>query len=181
MALAEITVQDVGMRAMTAVLLKRVLLTILRRSRKSAELWTERFPILSDPKIARALVSMLADPSAAHSVQSLSHTAGLSRSAFMAHFTHTIGISPFAALKRLRMREAARLLTANALTVECIANLVGYASRTSFSRAFRSIYGTDPFDYRSDNGAHAIVEGGMKKESDDHAGVKNGFKSHCHK
>jgi AraC family transcriptional activator of mtrCDE len=165
MALAELVVQEVGMRAMTAALLKRVLVTILRRSIKSAELWTERFPILSDPQIARALVAMLTDPTAAHSVNSLSSTAGLSRSAFMARFTRAIGLSPLAALKRLRMREAARLLAASALQIDQIANLVGYASRSSFSRAFRSIYATDPSDYRTDNRARAIRKGSMKKES----------------
>ena len=143
MALAELIMQEIGMRAMTAALLKRVLLTILRRSMKSGEVWSERFPILSDPYITRALVSMLVDPTAAHSVKSLSNTAGLSRSAFMDHFTNAIGISPIATLKRLRMRKAAGLLTTNTLHIDQIANLVGYASRSSFSRAFRSIYGAD--------------------------------------
>lgn len=165
-ALAELIMQEIGMRAMTAALLKRVLLTILRRSIKSAELWGERFPILGDPQITRALVSMLTDPTAAHSVKSLSSTAGLSRSAFMKHFTNTIGISPMSALKRLRMRRAAGLLAANALHIDQIASLVGYGSRSSFSRAFRSIYGTDPSDYRTCNRARAIRNDGMDKEGD---------------
>jgi AraC family transcriptional activator of mtrCDE len=164
MAITELVVQEVGMRAMTAALLKRVLVAILRRSIRSQELWTERFPILSDPQIARALVAMLSDPTAAHTVNSLSSTAGLSRSAFMARFTRAIGLSPLAALKRLRMREAAGLLAASALHVDQIANLVGYASRSSFSRAFRSVYGTDPSDYRIENSAHAIRKGSTKKE-----------------
>ena len=113
MAVVELVVREVGMRAMTAVLLKRVIVTILRRSIKSAELWTERFPILSDSNVARAFVAMLAEPQPHHTVFSLSQTAGLSRSAFMARFTNAIGLSPLAALKRLRMREAAGLLAAN--------------------------------------------------------------------
>jgi AraC family transcriptional activator of mtrCDE len=158
MALAELLMQEIGMRAMTAVLLKRVLLAIFRRSRKSAEIWGERFPSLSEPQITRALVSMLTDPAAAHSVKSLASTAGFSRSAFMKHFTDAIGNSPMAVLKRVRMRKAAGLLAADTLHIDQIASLVGYASRSSFSRGFRSIYGVDPSEYRTDNRSRAISE-----------------------
>jgi transcriptional regulator GlxA family with amidase domain len=90
----------------------------------------------------------------------------------MKHFTNTIGISPMAVLKRLRMRKAAGLLAANALHIDQIASLVGYGSRSSFSRAFRSIYGTDPSDYRTCNKARAIRNDGIKKEGDE-AGVNS--------
>lgn len=165
MALSEFAAHEVGMHAMAAALLKRVVITLFRRSIRSAELWAERFPILSDPQIARALASILADPTAAHSVQSLSSTAGLSRSAFMARFTRAIGLSPVAALKRLRMREAAGLLAASTLQIDQIAGLVGYASRSSFSRAFQSIYGTDPSDYRTGNKAQAIRRDNINRVS----------------
>ncbi len=156
-ALAELSEQEVGMCAMNAALLKRVMVIILRRSMRSSEIWTERFPILSDPQIARAFVSMLAQPGAAHSVKSLSQIASLSRSAFMARFTNAIGISPLAALRRLRMRKAAGLLATNAYSIDSIANLVGYGSRTSFARAFRTIYGIDPSEYRAENGRHSTM------------------------
>jgi AraC family transcriptional regulator, activator of mtrCDE len=169
MARAELIKEEIGMRAMISVLLKIVVLAILRRSTKSAELWEARLPILADPQIARALASMLADLTAEHTVRSLSSTAGLSRSAFMNHFSKMVGISPIAALKQLRMRKAAGLLAVNVLQIDQIANIVGYESRSSFSRAFRSIYGTDPSDYRTDNRFRAIKEGSMNTESGDRA------------
>jgi Cupin len=52
--LAEINDRQVGMRAMTAAVLKQVFVTLLRRSLMSAETWTERFALLSDPQTARA-------------------------------------------------------------------------------------------------------------------------------
>lgn len=149
LAVSEFNVREVGMHALAAALLKRVLVTIFRRSMHSAELWAERFPILGDPQISRAFASMVAEPRAAHSIHSLSHIAGLSRSAFMARFTNVFGISPVAALRRLRMREAESLLVADTLAIDEIANMVGYANRTSFSRAFRAIYGTDPTNFRA--------------------------------
>jgi transcriptional regulator GlxA family with amidase domain len=47
------------------------------------------------------------------------------------------------------MRHAVRLLDANILPVEQVANAVGYLNRSSFSRAFRAIYGVDPSEYRA--------------------------------
>jgi AraC-like DNA-binding protein len=47
------------------------------------------------------------------------------------------------------MREAESLLVADTLAIDEIANLVGYTNRTSFSRAFRAIYGTDPTNFRT--------------------------------
>jgi AraC family transcriptional activator of mtrCDE len=91
---------------------------------------------------------MVARPGAPHSVQTLSQIAGLSRSAFMAHFTSAFGCSPMAALRQLRMRHAAKLLAANFLSIEQIAGAVGFASRSSFSRVFQQAHGTDPSGYR---------------------------------
>jgi AraC-like DNA-binding protein len=148
-ALAEIKAQQVGTAAMTTALLKQVLVTLLRRSLSSSELWLERFSMLSDPQIARAFVDMLARPAAPHSVLTLSQTAGLSRSAFMARFAAAFGCSPMAALRRLRMRHAASMLAANTLSIEQIAHAVGYTSRSSFLRAFRQIHGHDPSHHRA--------------------------------
>lgn len=148
-ALIESSTQRVGMAAMTASLLKQVILTLLRRSLETPQLWAERFPILSDPLIARAFASMIADPKLNHTTQSLAREAGLSRSAFMARFTRAFGIPPLAALRELRMRHAVRLLDANILPVEQVAKAVGYLNRSSFSRAFRAIYGVDPSEYRA--------------------------------
>jgi AraC family transcriptional activator of mtrCDE len=148
-ALAEIKAPQVGTAAMTTALLKQVLVTLLRRSLSSSELWLERFSMLSDPQIARTFVDMLARPAAPHSVLTLSQTAGLSRSAFMARFAAAFGCSPIAALRRLRMRHAASMLAANTLSIEQIAHAVGYTSRSSFLRAFRQIHGHDPSDHRA--------------------------------
>lgn len=47
------------------------------------------------------------------------------------------------------MRFAASLLAANALSIEQVTHYAGYQSRSSFTRAFRKQYGTDPSDYRA--------------------------------
>lgn len=148
-AMAELAAQDVGGGPMSAALLKLVLLALLRRCLASTNAWVERFSVLSDPPIARAFAEMVSCPSVPHSVQSLSHAVGLSRSAFMARFSAAFRESPMSLLRRVRMRHAADLLAANALSIDQVALDAGYQSRSSFTRTFRRYYGSDPSEYRA--------------------------------
>jgi AraC family transcriptional activator of mtrCDE len=149
-AMAELTVEEAGGGPISQALLKLVLLALLRRARVSTKAWVERFSILSDPPIARAFAEMASRPGLQHTIQSLAHSAGLSRSAFMARFATAFGESPMSVLRRLRMRNAAALLEANARSIDQVALLAGYQSRSSFTRTFRRAYGTDPSEYRAE-------------------------------
>ena len=134
---------------MSAALLKLVLFALLRRCLVSTNTWVERFSILSDPPIARAFAEMASRLSVPHTVQSLSRAVGLSRSAFMARFSAAFGESPMSLLRQVRMRHAANLLAANALSIDQVALNAGYQSRSSFTRTFRRYYGSDPSAYRA--------------------------------
>jgi AraC family transcriptional activator of mtrCDE len=147
-AVEELGAQELGMGAMTASLLKQVIVALVRRSMKSSRSWTDRFSILADRQITRAFADMVERPGAAHTVQSLAHSAGLSRSAFMARFSETFGRSPMAVLRDLRMRQAALELTTTSAPIEVVAFNAGYESRSSFVRAFRKAYDADPSEYR---------------------------------
>ena len=147
-AMDELVAQEVGTGAMTAALMKQVLVTLLRRSLTTKKLWVERFSMLGDPRIARAFAEMVTRPELPHSVESLAQTAGLSRSVFMARFTRLFGKPPKATLRDLRMRRATVLLTNSGLSVDQIVHCVGYTSRSSFCRTFRKIHGCDASEYR---------------------------------
>ncbi len=147
-AVEELCAQEIGMGAMTASLLKQVIVALVRRSMKSSRSWTDRFSILADRQITRAFADMVARPGAAHTVQSLAHSASLSRSAFMARFSDIFGRSPMAIVRDLRMRQAALDLTTTSAPVEVVAHNAGYESRSSFVRAFRKAYNVDPSEYR---------------------------------
>lgn len=147
-AIEELCAQEIGMGAMTASLLKQVIVALVRRSMKSSRSWTERFSVLADRQITRAFADMVARPGAAHTVQSLAQSAGLSRSAFMARFSEIFGRSPMAVVRDLRMRQAALDLTTTSAPVEVVAYNAGYQSRSSFVRAFRNAYDVDPSEYR---------------------------------
>jgi AraC-like DNA-binding protein len=144
----ELAKQQVGVSAMTTTLLKQVLVMLLRRSLTSTNVLSERFSMLSDPQIARAFSEMVNRPGAPHSIRSLAQLSGLNRSSFMQRFADLVGESPIAVLRQLRMRQAAATLASNReLSIDQIARNVGYASRSSFLRAFRKVYGMDPSEY----------------------------------
>jgi AraC-like DNA-binding protein len=147
-AMDELLQQEVGVGAMTASLFKQIVVSLVRRSLKSSQRWTERFSILADRQLTRAFADMVARPGAAHSVQSLAHGAGLSRSTFMARFSDIFGQSPMVVLRDLRMRQAAIDLTTTTMSIDVVADNAGYESRSSFVRAFRKAYERDPSDYR---------------------------------
>ena len=148
-ATVELAGREIGGGPMASALFKFVLLALLRRSLTSQSAWVERFSLLSDPPIARAFAEMASRPAASFSVQSLCRSVRSSRSAFMARFTASFGESPMSVLRRLRMRQAASLLAANALSIEQVALQAGYQSRSSFTRTFRKHFGTDPSEYRA--------------------------------
>jgi AraC-like DNA-binding protein len=154
-ALAELVSQEIGSGAMSAALLRQVIVVLLRRSIRSMESWVDRFSLLRDPQIARAFSEMAAQPGQHHSLQSLAHCAALSRSAFVHRFTDLLGRPPMTVLRDLRMRQAAHQLASGTLTLDQIAGRVGYESRSSFVRAFRKAYGSDPTAYRDSRSQRA--------------------------
>jgi len=157
-AMAELLDQEVATGAMTAALLKQVIISLLRRSMGSSRNWTERFSILSDRQITRAFADMVARPGAPHTVQSLAHSAGLSRSAFMSRFTTVVGRAPMQVLRDLRLRQAALDLTTTTTPIEVIAHNAGYESRSSFARRFAKVYGKDPTEYRAMTNEPVVAE-----------------------
>jgi AraC family transcriptional regulator, activator of mtrCDE len=148
-ALDELVAQEIGAGAMSASLLKQVLIAVFRRSMSSKDLWIERFSTLRDLHVAKALAEMVARPGAPHSLQSLAEISGLSRSGFIERFTTVLGRSPMTVLRQLRLRHAAQLLNMDGVSVEQAANAAGYQSRSSFIRAFRKLHGCDPSEYRN--------------------------------
>ena len=143
-ALKELASQETGAGAMSAALLKQVIVILLRRSLTSLHLWAERFSVLGNPAISRAFSAMVANPGAAHTVATLAHAAHLGRSAFMAQFTALFGRPPISVLRDLRMRQAAQQVKAGTLSLKEIAAEAGYKSLSSFLRAYSKVHGKNP-------------------------------------
>ena len=104
---------------------------------------------VAEPRLVAVLLEIVEKPAADHTIASLARAAGMSRSGFAARFALTFGRSPISFLRRVRMRQAARMLERTDLPVARVAQAVGYSSRSFFSRAFRQAFGSDPRSFRS--------------------------------
>ncbi|MHA7777529.1 AraC family transcriptional regulator [Roseibium sp. M-1] len=104
-------------------------------------------------RIARAIAAIRKDICSVFRVDDLAQVAGMSVSAFHAHFKEITGATPLQFQKQLRLMEARRLLQAERLSVARAAFQVGYESPTQFSREYSRAFGVSP---RTDKTAEAI-------------------------
>jgi AraC family transcriptional activator of mtrCDE len=84
----------------------------------------------------------------------------MSRSKFAKVFQETLGTPPIEFVTRARLTQARDLLVTTSMPISTIANRVGFASRSHFSRAFRNAFGSDPSGMRRSgtNGEPADVQ-----------------------
>lgn len=101
------------------------------------------------PQISRALHIIHTSVSDDWSTGALAQRVGLSRSAFAEKFKSHVGVSPGEYLQTRRLERAAALLRDTDIDVAAAAELVGYASAPSFTKAFRNKYSVSPQAYRA--------------------------------
>jgi AraC-like DNA-binding protein len=103
---------------------------------------------LADDHLASALRNIHDKPANPWTVADLAARAGMSRSAFAAHFTKMVGEAPIEYLIRWRLRKAATMLRATTAGIAEIAKTVGYDSEAAFSKAFKRSIGVTPGAFR---------------------------------
>jgi AraC-like DNA-binding protein len=99
---------------------------------------------LRDAAISRALRAMHSDVRHRWTVAELARRAGMSRSAFAAGFTATVGCAPMEYLARWRMSLAQDALSRGRKGLDDLAEEIGYESASAFSTAFRRRLGCAP-------------------------------------
>lgn len=154
--LAEVAAPSLGTQAMTELLMKQCLIVMLRRHLLGGDGASPLLRALQEPKLARAVLAVLEHPGAPYSVDSLASLAGMSRTSFAVRFSQIFGQGPMEFVQRVRLRIAARLLSATDLPVKVIAGSVGYESRSAFSRVFETTYGSTPSDFRNSGGGDEV-------------------------
>lgn len=104
---------------------------------------------LYDPFIGRALNAIHGQPDKPWNLGDLARVAALSRSVFSERFTSSVGEPPMKYLTRWRIQLATTWLSDDdSLTVEQVAQRVGYTSPFAFSKACKRLTGSAPSAYR---------------------------------
>lgn len=132
------------------VVLERLLELLLIEALRSAAQYSDGAGLvygLADERLAGALRAIHEQPERAWTVASLAVEAALSRSSFSARFTQVVGVAPMEYVLAWRMALAKQLLRSQALTLEQVAERVGYASAVTFSAAFVRRVGVAPGRY----------------------------------
>ncbi|TQQ92676.1 AraC family transcriptional regulator [Cronobacter sakazakii] len=103
---------------------------------------------LQHEKIATALHLIHEKPGADWQIAHLARECAMSRSAFFATFSETVGMSPMQYLLFWRMSLARKALTSGQDNIEQIALRTGYQSASAFSVAFTKHAGMPPGEFR---------------------------------
>ncbi len=118
---------------------------------------TGRLRGLDDEAIARAMALMHERPSEPWSVGSLAQASHLSRTVFSERFRALVGVPPMHYLGSYRMTLAAEKLKNRQLSLQAVAEAVGYESEKAFSRAFQRWTGMTPSSYSRQHGQAAAA------------------------
>lgn len=97
-----------------------------------------------DERIAKVLLVIREDVSRNYAIQELADIACLSPTQFKKRFTEDMKVSPGVYISRLKMEKARALLAYTDLPIGLVAQNVGYADPSAFSRRFREVFGQPP-------------------------------------
>ena len=82
-------------------------------------------------------------------IEGIAAVCGINRSYFGKIFRNSIGRSPQEFLMNYRMVKATELLKLTSLSIAEIGSAVGYENQLHFSRAFKTVYGVSPREWRN--------------------------------
>ena len=138
-----------------SIMMIECLRTYIERLPEATDNWLRA---MKDPYLAKALAVMHDDPSRNWTIHKLAEVAGMSRSSFAQRFKDSVGMPPVTYLIDYRLRLAARYLRLQQNSIGRISELVGYASDSTFSQAFKRVYGLSPKAYRQQYQKQTRVE-----------------------
>lgn len=151
MLMDEMAAPKPGTKALTEILMKQCLISILRRQLEpNGEFSGPWLAAVINPALSKAIAAIVDNPARPHTVSTLADTANMSRTAFSEQFRELTGRTPIDLLKEIRLRKAIRLLTSTDLPIKTIAARVGFSSRSYFSMVFKSFTGVGPANYREE-------------------------------
>ena len=148
MIINEVSDPGLGSNAIIRTLLLQCMIELLRSRLRANDGALKWMNALDDQGVWKALHLMLDAPGEAHSVESLANSVGMSRSTFAMHFSDAYGSGPMELLRNLRVQRAATLLEESKIPIKRIAEIVGFRSRSAFTRMFTRYVGLPPQEFR---------------------------------
>ncbi len=139
---------NLGQAAIIRHLTEIVFILLIRVWAKSSELPEGFLRAIRDRRIGLSLTAFHNRPGDKWSVAKLADCAGMSRTAYAERFKTLSGISPMRYVTDWRMQCAGQLLRESRLSMELIAEQVGYQSVPAFARIFKLQKGIGPGAYR---------------------------------
>ncbi len=105
-------------------------------------------PALTRTQLKRSIDFMNDNATRDLALSEIAAVANMSKYHFAKSFREMMKIAPHQYLVKLRIEKARQLLMIDSLSVEEIANMVGYSDKTHFAAQFRKIVGVTPHGYR---------------------------------
>ncbi len=137
-----------GAKSLMDALVTVLFIYILRHGLQANLLHCGLFAGLQDKRLGKVLEQLFNAPQQAWNMDALAALAAMSRANFMRVFQQKIGMAPGKFLTQLRLQEAALLLNKTQKNILSVALEVGYQSEAHFSKAFKTLYGMTPSQYR---------------------------------
>lgn len=138
--------QHCGQQAVLDRMMEVVIIQVLRNLMDRQRLEIGLLAGLAEPRLAKAINAMHGEPARNWSLEDLAATAGMSRARFANRFRDVVGMTPGAYLSEWRLGVAQSLLR-QGKPVQLVSDLVGYASASALSRAFRAQTGQSPREW----------------------------------
>ncbi len=104
---------------------------------------------LKEPRLNKILQLIHQHPERQWTLDIISDAAGMSRATLQRKFTTGIGVSPMAYISRWRMAKAYQLLKYSNLSLEDIAEVIGFSDARTLRHAFKEQYGETPSQFRN--------------------------------
>jgi AraC-like DNA-binding protein/quercetin dioxygenase-like cupin family protein len=140
---AELRTREAGYKSMSAALLVRMIVRLLRAHR---HLNARRPP--TPLGISRAITFIENHLEQPLRIEDLAAQAGTCARSLQRHFLRAFGASPVGYVNRLRVEKASELLLKTDMNITEVAGAVGIDDSNYFSRLFHRLAGTSPSDYR---------------------------------
>lgn len=112
---------------------------------------TKQSPLSTSSYIELAISFIASQYSYSITIEDIAAYLGISRSHLFREFKEHLKQSPKDFLTSYRIREACRLLTDTSLSIQSIANSIGYKNGMYFSRMFHQEMGLSPSEFRIKN------------------------------